>query len=144
MRKAEEEQGMMLLRCGRAVLLGGAVAFLTCLGFLLLASIAVSCGLLGGELRYQLTVAGCVVGSFVGGLAASRLCSLRTILTGLLVGTVLFLFQLTLGILFYDAMSPENGGLGLLLGALCGGMAAGILGRGGERRKPKAKKRRKS
>ena len=45
---------------------------------------------------------------------------------------------LTAGVLLFEDMSIEAGGLGLLSGALCGGGAAGILGT-----RPKKKKRRK-
>lgn len=144
MRKTEEDHGTMLLRCGKAVLLGGAAAFLTCVAFLFLAAVGISRGLLGPELRYQLAVAGCVVGSFVGGMLAVRRCSARGLLVGLAVGGVLFLLLLTLGLLLYDAISPENGGPGLLLGSLCGGATAGILSGGGRQSRQKRKKRRKS
>ncbi len=141
MRKSEEDQGTMLLRCGKAVLLGGVAAFLTCLGFLLLAAFGVSGGLISADLRYQLTVVGCVLGGFAGGLFAVRRCPARGLIVGLAVGAVLFLLQLTLGLLIYNEISLESGGVGLLCGALCGGAAAGILG-GGGRRSVKGKKRR--
>ncbi len=142
MRKNEEEQGTMLLRYGKAVLLGGAAAFLTCLAFLLIAAFGVSRGLVSGELQYQLTVVGCVLGGFVGGVFAVRRCPARGLFVGLAVGGVFFLLQLTLGLLIYNNISLENGGVGLLCGALCGGAAAGILG-GGGKRSAKGKKRRR-
>lgn len=142
MRKGEEDQGAMLLRYGKAILLGGALAFLTCLLFLLLASFGVSRGLIGAELRYQLTVVGCVLGGFVGGVFAVRRCSARGLFVGLAVGAVLFLLQLTLGLLIYKNISLEDGGIGLLCGALCGGGAAGILS-GGGRKSAKTKKHRR-
>lgn len=142
MRKNEEEQGAMLLRYGKAVLLGGAAAFAVCLVFLLLAALGISQGLLDAGLRYQLTVVGCVLGSFCGGVLAVRRCPARGLFVGLAVGAVFFLLELTLAFLLYDTVSFENGGLGLLFGALCGGAAAGILGGEGKGRSGKAKKRR--
>ncbi len=136
MRKNEEDQGAKLVRYVLDVLLGGAVALMVCFLFLLGASIGISRGWLGEELMYQLTIVGCVLGGFVGGMVAVRRCRSRTLIVGLLVGCVLFLLMLTVGLLFYDAITPEEGGLGLLCGALCGGAAAGIMGG-----KPKKKRR---
>lgn len=144
MRKTEEDRGMMLLRYGRAVLLGAAAAFLACLVFLLLASVAISRGLLGAGLQDRLAIAGCVAGAFAGGTLATRLCERRGLLIGLMAGGVLFLFQLTLGVLLYGRISIENGGLGLLLGALCGGASAGLFSGGGRKATVKKRKRGKA
>ena len=142
MRKSEEEQGARLLRYCKSILLGGGTAFLICLAFLFLAAVGVSQGILDPGLQERLTVVGCVLGSFTGGLLAVRSCKGRGLFVGLAVGAVLFLLQLTLGLLLYDTMTPENGGLGLLCGALCGGAAAGILG-GGRRGSGRGGKRRR-
>lgn len=136
MRKNEEDQGAKLVRYVLDVLLGGAVALLVCFLFLLLASWGISHGWLGEELMYQVTIVSCVVGAFLGGIIAVSRCRSRTLIVGLLVGGVLFLLMLTVGLLFYKSVAPEEGGLGLLCGALCGGAAAGILGG-----KPKKKRR---
>ncbi|HWS43275.1 MAG TPA: TIGR04086 family membrane protein [Pseudoflavonifractor sp.] len=136
MRKNEEEQGARLIRYMLDVLLGGAVALLACFLFLLLASVAISRGWLGEDLMYQLTIVGCVLGGFVGGAVAVGRSRSRTLIVGLLVGVVFFLLLLTVGLLAYGSAIPEEGGLGLLCGALCGGAAAGILGS-----KPKKKRR---
>lgn len=136
MRKNEEDQSAKLVRYVMDVLLGGAVALLVCFLFLLAASFGISRGWLGEKLMYQLTIVGCVLGGFIGGVVAVGRCRSRTLIVGLLVGAVLFLLMLTVGLLFYDSIAPEEGGLGLLCGALCGGAAAGILGG-----KPKKKRR---
>ncbi|MDD5938547.1 MAG: TIGR04086 family membrane protein [Clostridiales bacterium] len=141
MRKTEEVSGDRFLRCCKAVLLGGVFALCVCLIFLFLASIGVSQGLLDPDLRYQLTVVACVLGGFTGGLFAVRRCPAGRFLTGLAVGGVLFLMELTLGLLIYDTMAIENGGTGLLCGALCGGAAAGILGRGPKEKRRPARRR---
>lgn len=134
MRKNEEERGAMLLRYGKGILFGGLVALVLCIGFLLLAAFGISQGLLSSSIRYQLTVVACVLGSFCGGALATRRCGTRGLFVGLAVGGVLFLLQLTIGILFYETFSLDSGALGLLFGALCGGAAAGILVRGGGKR----------
>lgn len=139
MRKNEEEQGVKLVRYALDVLIGGAVALAVCLVFLLLASVGISAGWVGEKLMYQLTIAGCVLGCFAGGIMAVRRCGARSLLVGLAVGAVHFLLLLTIGLLFFDSMTPEAGGVGLLCGSLCGGVAAGLLG-GRPQRKRKTSK----
>lgn len=134
-RKNEEEQGAMLLRYGKAVLFGGVTAFAVGLTLLFLAAMGVSRGLLDATLRYQLTVVSCVLGCFVGGIVAVRSCPARGLFVGIAVGAVLFLLQLSIGLLLFEGFSLEGGGIGLLFGDLCGGAAAGILSGGGRRKK---------
>lgn len=143
MRKNEEEHGAMFLRYGKSILLGGTAALLLCFVFLLLTALGISRGLLEAGLRYQLTVVACVAGSFFGGIMAVRRCGGPGLFLGLAVGTVLFLLQLTVGILLYDTFALDSGALGLLFGALCGGAAAGILGGGGKRRGPGREKKKR-
>lgn len=140
MRKNEEEQGAKLVRYALDILIGGAVALAVCLVFLLLASAGISVGWLGEKLMYQLTIAGCVLGCFAGGMLAVRRCGARSLLVGLAVGAVHFLLLLTIGLLFYDAMTPEAGGVGLLCGSLCGGVGAGLLGGSRPQRRRKSGK----
>jgi len=141
MQKTEDGSGERILRCCKAALLGGLIALAGCILFLLIASIGVSQGLLSPDLRYQLTVVGCVLGGFLGAMLMAGRCPAQGVFTGLAVGGVLFLLLLTLGFLMYDSASFTNGGLGLLCGALCGGAAGGILHGGG---KKKAKRKRRS
>lgn len=140
MRKREEDQSARLIRCGLGILLGGFMALIICCLFLLGASVAISSGLGGEELMYQLTIVGCVLGGFGGGLFAAKRCG-GVLLTGLAVGIVLFLLLLTIGALFFETMELEAGGIGLLCGGLCGGAAAGLLN--GRRETPSRKKYRK-
>ena len=93
-------------------------------------------------IRDRLTIVGCVLGAFAGGLLAVRRCGSRALIVGLTTGGVLFLLLLTIGALCFETVSLEAGGIGLLCGSLCGGAAAGILG-GGGKKKPARKKRRK-
>lgn len=140
MRKKEEDQSARLIRCGLGILLGGVMALAICCLFLLGASVAISSGLAGEGLIYQLTIVGCVLGGFGGGLFAVKRCG-GALLTGLAVGAVLFLLLLTIGALFFETMELEAGGIGLLCGGLCGGAAAGLLN--GGKGKPARKKHRK-
>ncbi len=140
MGKKEEDQGAKLVRCAVGILLGGLLALGVCMLFLLGASVAISGGLLDMDLTYQITIVGCVLGSFCGGLLAVGRCG-GGLAAGLLTGGVLFLLVLTLGALCFRDVSLESGGIGLLCGSLCGGAAAGLLGNGSG--KGKRKKRRK-
>ena len=74
MRKTEEDQAAKLLRYGVGIVLGGAAALAVCLLFLLAASVLISRGLLADGLTYQLSIVGCVVGAFAGGMLAVRRC----------------------------------------------------------------------
>lgn len=134
MRKNEEDQGKLLLQCGKLILLGGLTAFLMCTVLLFLVSVGISEGLISMSLQYRLTVVICVLSSFLGGIMVVRQCPGRGLLVGIAVGAVLFLIQLSVGLVLYDTFSLENGGIGLLCGGLCGGAAAGILSGGGKGR----------
>ena len=137
MRKTEEDQGTRLVRAMTNILLGGVVALAVCLMFLFLCSIGISGGWLQEGLMYQMAVVSCVIGGFAGAMTAVRRCGSRALIVGLAVGAVFFLLLLTVGVLLFESMSLEAGGLGLLCGALCGGAAAGILSGGGKRAQKK-------
>lgn len=138
MRKTEEDQGTRLVRAMTNILLGGVVALVVCLMFLFLCSIGISGGWLQEGLMYQMAVVSCVIGGFAGAMTAVRRCGSRALIVGLAVGAVFFLLLLTVGVLLFESMSLEAGGLGLLCGGLCGGAAAGLMGS-----KPKKKRRKK-
>ena len=138
MRKTEEDQGTRLVRAMTNILLGGVVALAVCLMFLVLCSIGISGGWLQEGLMYQMAVVSCVIGGFAGAMTAVRRCGSRALIVGLAVGAVFFLLLLTVGVLLFESMSLEAGGLGLLCGGLCGGAAAGLMGS-----KPKKKRRKK-
>ena len=128
MRKNEEEQGSRLIRIMTWVIVGSVVGLLVCLMFLLVCSIGISMGILKEDLMYQLTVIGCAFAGLSGGLWAVSRCRSRTLIIGMAAGAVFYLLLLTIGVLFFESISPDEGGLGLLCGALCGGAVAGILG----------------
>ena len=138
MRKTEEDQGAKLVRAMTGVLLGGGLALVVCLVFLLICSVGISGGWVEEDLMYQLSVVGCVIGGFSGGIFAVRPSGARALRGGRAAGGVGCLVSRPAGVWLFEDMSIEAGGLGLLSGALCGGAAAGILGT-----RPKKKKRRK-
>ena len=139
MRKNEEEQGTVFLRYGKTVLLGGGIGFCTGLLFLLLISLCISQGFWEIGLSRQLTVVGSALSGLIGGVFTVKQCRGQSLLLGLSAGAVSFLLQLSIGLLIFETFTFENGGLGLLCGALCGGAAASFLG-GGKRSRPKRKK----
>lgn len=143
MRKSEDEHGIAFLQCGKNILIGGIAALVFSFGFLLLAVFGISMGFWEGELRYQLAVVACVLGSFFGGALAVRSCSEHSLLAGILTGAVLFLLQLTIGVLTYDSFQLDERAFGLLFGGLCGGAAAGILTRKGKRKNGGRSKKKK-
>ena len=142
MRKSEEVQGAAILQWGKAILLGSVIAFGVCLIFLFFSALCISQGILSAGLQYQLAVVGCVLGSFIGGIFAVRKCNAQSLVVGLAVGGASFLLQLTIGLLMYDTLTLENGGIGLLCAVLCGGAAAGILGKGKKKTASRKKNRR--
>ena len=139
MRKTEEDQGAKAVRYMVSVIMGGICALVVCLLFLLAVSACISKGLLDMGLIYQLTLVGCVLGSFAGGRMAVRRCGARALIVGLCAGLVLFLLLLTIGVIGFHA-APESGGIGLLCASLCGGAVAGLLGGGQSQGKKKRRK----
>lgn len=139
MRKTGEEQGGRWIYAMTVILLGGLLSLAVCLVVLLLCSIGISNGWLGETSIDKLAIAACVMGCFAGGVLAVKRCGSRALLTGLAVGGTCFLLLLTGGLLFFaDAVSIDQGGMGLMSGCLCGGAVAGILSA-----RPKKKRRRR-
>ena len=80
MRKTEEDQGAKLVRAMTDVLLGGGLALVVCLVFLLICSVGISGGWVEEDLMYQLSVVGCVIGGFSGGIFAVRHSGARALI----------------------------------------------------------------
>lgn len=135
----EEDQGARRIRVMIYILVGGLVGLLTCFVFLFLCSVGISAGILDERMMYQLVVIACVIGGFVGGMWAVGRCRTRSLLVGLAVGLVLFLFMMTGGVLIFENNSATSGGLGLLCGSLCGGALAGLVRGKPAKRKHKMK-----
>lgn len=135
MRK-EEEQGVWAVKAMTQVLLGGVVAAATGLLFLFVCAVLISKRVLDQAHINTLAVAACVVGSLVGGIVAVSRCKGRSMIVGLLTGVALFLILLTLGVLLYQTVALEDGGVPLGCACLCGGALAGLFGA-----RPKKKRR---
>ncbi len=135
MRK-EDEQGMWAVKAMTQVLLGGAIGAACALAFLFVCAVLIAQGILGQEHTGGMAVAACVVGSLVGGIVAVSRCKGRSLIVGLLTGVVLFLILLTLGVLLYETVALEDGGVPLGCACLCGGALAGLFGA-----RPKKKRR---
>ena len=88
MRKTEEDQGAKLVRAMTDVLLGGGLALVVCLVFLLICSVGISGGWVEEDLMYQLSVVGCVRGGFSGGIFAVRHSGARALIVGLASGSL--------------------------------------------------------
>lgn len=127
MRKIEEEQGARLVHIMTRIILGSFVGLLFCLVFLLICSACISVGILKETMMYQLAMIGSVIGGLAGGLWTVNRCRSRTLMIGLSTGFIFFLLLLTVGVLFFDSITPKEGGLGFLCGSLCGGAIAGLL-----------------
>ncbi|MEG0597951.1 MAG: TIGR04086 family membrane protein [Oscillospiraceae bacterium] len=125
--KKQEIPGSPALRGIIEVLIGSIAALGCCLIFLLLCALMMAQGWLPSGILQQLVVAGCVAGTFAGGLFASRRYGGKTLLVGLGVGIVFFLILLTVGVLFLDDFRPEEKCLPILSASLCGGALAGLL-----------------
>lgn len=135
MRK-EEEQGVWAIKAMTQVLLGGVIAAVVALLFLFVCAVLVFHGTLNQEHSGAIAVAACVVGSLAGGIVAVSRCKGRSMVVGLLTGVALFLILLTLGVLFYQSVALEDGGVPLGCACLCGGALAGLFGA-----RPKKKRR---
>lgn len=135
MRK-EEEQGVWAVKAMTQVLLGGVIATAASLLVLFLCAVLISRGVLGQEHIDTAAVAACVVGSLVGGVVAVSRCKGRSMIVGLLTGVALFLILLTLGVLLYQTVALEDGGVPLGCACLCGGALSGLFGA-----RPKKKRR---
>lgn len=135
MRK-EEEQGVWAVKAMTQVLLGGVIATVVSLLFLFVCAVLISQGVLGQEHTDRMAVAACVVGSLTGGIVAVSRCKGRSMIVGLLTGVALFLILLTLGVLLYETVALEDGGVPLGCACLCGGALAGLFGA-----RPKKKRR---
>lgn len=107
--------------------IGTAVSFGVCILFLMLASLGIWAGWIEEELMGQLTVASCVLGSFIGGIASVKHGPGNTILTGLAVGVIMFLLLYLIGSAIYGVTEIDKDGAILILGCLCGGALAGAL-----------------
>ena len=136
-RKREQGQGTTWLNAMLGMLKGSAWGVGVCLVILGAAACLIWLGLLSDSAEGSAVVAACLWGGFVGGMIAVGKGALAPLPQGLGTGLVLFLLLLTVGVLFYGALPGVQSG-GVVAGAcLCGGGLAGVLGRGGGKKRRK-------
>ena len=135
--RRQEEAGNPWLNTVCEILKGGVLAGAVTIASLLICAILVSMGVLSVNAMSGAVMAVCVLGTMVGGGYAVHKSGSQSLLSGLGVGSMLFLLLLTAGLFAYQDASIANGGAGILCACLCGGAIPGILGR-----KPKKKHRR--
>ena len=136
-RKQEQSQGTVWLNGMLRVLKGGAWGVGVCLAILGVAACLIWLGLLSNGAAGRAVVAACLLGGFAGGLIGVGKGAAAPLSQGRGAGTVLFLLLLTAGVLIYDAL-PGVQTVGVVAGAcLCGGGLAGVLGRGGGKKRRK-------
>ena len=136
--KRQEEPGKEWVSAMCVVLQGGALAGVTAILALLLCAVLVSAGIAAERWMQGMVLAVCVLGALAGGVYAGRKLGVRSLLSGVGVGTVLVLLLMTARLLAYEDASLERGGIGILCACLCGGALAGLL----TARRPKKKRKR--
>ena len=136
--KRQEEPGKEWVSAMCVVLQGGALAGVTANLARLLCAVLVSAGNAAERGMQGMVLAVCVLGALAGGVYAGRKLGVRSLLSGVGVGAVLFLLLMTAGLLAYEDASLERGGIGILCACLCGGALAGLL----TARRPKKKRKR--
>ncbi|MCI8871118.1 MAG: TIGR04086 family membrane protein [Lawsonibacter sp.] len=126
-KRQEEQSGWMAAMNALAKGIGAALAVTLIL--LLLCAAAVSARWLSQTAMERSVIAVCVLGSLAGGWVSAAQRREMSVLLGLGTGAALFLLLTAIGVLFFeDAPAAEQ--IPVIFSAcLCGGGAAGILGR---------------
>lgn len=140
MKKQEERQGRGNTGSAKelcALLKGGVLAAAVSIFVLLLCAVLGSMGILKEDLLDGCVLLSCVSGGLIGGLYAVKGVGRAALPVGLAAGGMLFLLLLTGSLIFYDGAGIEQSGLQILASCLCGGAAAGILGKKRSRKKRK-------
>lgn len=118
-----------------AILTGAAVAVAVTMLFLFACAAAISAGWLELARSWQLTIAACAVGGFIGGLLAVRRVGHRALPTGLGTGLLSFLVLMAVGLLLSENAAPGLRQLPLLFACLCAGGLAGLTGKKRKKRR---------
>jgi len=135
-RKHTEDPGAVWMTSMFHILKGSVLAGVVTIVLILVCTFAISAGWLQQTAAQGAIMASCVVGTFIGGMFATRSRLIQPILSGIGVGIVLFLLLMTAGVLAYGTVY-FSGGIGSLAAYCCGGALAGVLCR-----KPKKKHKR--
>ena len=127
-KRVEEKKGAQTA-LPEILLKGGVVSALVMLGVLLAGAGAISAGVLGQEMMERWGMLACVTGSLSGGVVSARAERHWALALGLGTGGILFGVLLLVGSALYGVPSAITDLIPALLSCLCGGGAAGILGR---------------
>lgn len=110
-----------------AILQGVFLAFCAVLFLLFFSAIAIDHGNLTQENRSGIILSSVVLATLGGGMFAASVVKKHSLLVGMAVGLLLFLFLLLIGYIFYPTASFDNNGVELLFSSLVGGSMAKIF-----------------
>ena len=127
-KRVEEKKGTQMA-LPEILLKGSLVSALVMLGVLLAGAGAISAGVLGQEMMERWGMLACVAGSLSGGVVSARTERRWALALGVGTGGILFGVLLLVGSALYGVPSAITDLIPALLSCLCGGGAAGILGR---------------
>ena len=134
-----ETQGGHVVKTTTTLLLGGVLALGVALLLLVLGAVAISNGILGKEMSTQITVIACVIGCLIGGRFSCHTFRAGRLLAGTSTGFVCFVLILTVGLLSGN-IEPGTQWFVELAACLCGGGAAGVLGKRRKKKKSPVKR----
>lgn len=126
MHKGESKKIQATVQKPIKLLYGVFLALFITVVMLAISSFLVSAGVIRESLMGQITAFSCTIGAFGGGLTGAK-TEKRPILSGLIIGALLFLLLFLIGVLVYDVTTIGKEGMILGLSCLCGGMLSGVL-----------------
>lgn len=135
MRKKTAEQNLSVIGSIREVLTGAIIALLVSIFLLLIGAILVSGEIFALENMTYYTYFAGIVAAAAGGIVAIKRNKTKALLWGIAVGISLFIMQVIIGYIFYPDISIGKHGLGHMASNLIGGMLAGFLCAGKQRRR---------
>ena len=135
----KEGQGRGMFHTMTDILAGALISLLSGMAVLVAAAWGVSEGWIGDDRTTQITVAACVLGSLLGGLAVAGKHRMHAPMIGAAVGGSFFLFLLSIGSLYWKSVEFGGKTFVILFACICGGTLAGVAARGGKT-VPKRKK----
>lgn len=124
-----QEEPSIWMSAMSALAKGVGVALAVTLALLFVCAAAVSARWLSQTAMERSVLAVCVLGSLAGGWTAAMRFREMSLPLGLGTGIALFLLLTALGVLFYEDAPAAEQIPGVFCACLCGGGAAGILGR---------------
>lgn len=127
MKKTKEVGQKSWKDTARHIFMGVGVALLLLLVELVLASVAISSGLISQPDGLEILVTGCVFATMAGAFWAVSKEKSRILPVSATVGVLLFCTLVLLGTLAYPTFSLENSGFEIFFACLCGGAVVRVL-----------------